>query len=309
MLIRNIFLFLLGIQSYISLGQSTVKGIITSENTKNPVPFATITTNKHTSGICADERGFFQYDINDSLNDTLIISCLGYETLREPFSRVTNIKHFVLKEKQLDLPIVTVRKFNNYLIVGALREIATKYEFSSSKGNLTQIALLIKPNSKDTNAYIKSVGFFISHTGSPKTPFRIRVYTAKNGLPNGDLIGSSLITSGNKKGGWTEMDISNYNLQLPAAGLFVAMEWLYLDRPKYFQKVYHIEQINTKKILDKRQAIIKYNYGQHLCLTDEFDETISYTRTNEGIWKPYGRGFMGSERIFSPMIRMTILTD
>ncbi len=59
-----------------------VRGIIYDMQTRKPVPYASIYLKQSQQGTSATERGEFSIRIKNGLSDTLIISAIGYKTLK-----------------------------------------------------------------------------------------------------------------------------------------------------------------------------------------------------------------------------------
>ncbi len=71
-----------------------IKGNITEFKTNQPIPFASIFIHKTTTGVISDEKGNFQLKISKAnLNDTLIVSSVGYSRFSDKISNFKNIKN------------------------------------------------------------------------------------------------------------------------------------------------------------------------------------------------------------------------
>jgi len=93
---KNIILILLLIFETISLYSQTgliiTKQIIDKESEK-PLPFAHILVRKYSTGTYSDENGYFTLLLpKTSINDTITISFIGYETLNIKISKIKNKK-------------------------------------------------------------------------------------------------------------------------------------------------------------------------------------------------------------------------
>ena len=73
-----IFIFLFSF----SIKSQELSGIILDETNKKPIPFSSIYL-KSGKGVVSNEEGRFRLNINSvNINDSLFISCMGYQTLR-----------------------------------------------------------------------------------------------------------------------------------------------------------------------------------------------------------------------------------
>ena len=78
--------------SFTALSQN-ITGKLIDKNTKKPIPFATIKTGAN-SGVISNEEGFFTiHSKND--NETLIISCMGYQNKTLSIQHLKNLKYKV----------------------------------------------------------------------------------------------------------------------------------------------------------------------------------------------------------------------
>jgi len=103
--------------------------------------------------------------------------------------------------------------------------------------DLTQIAVYIE-NPENQNGLLKDISFYITKSGKPKTPFRLRIYsynTEKETIGS-DILRETVILTPHKKSGWNTFDMSQYNIELPRNGLLIAVEWI-LTKDKYWYEV------------------------------------------------------------------------
>jgi len=221
--------------------QIEISGFIRDSKTNKVIPFATVELMKEKLGVATDYQGKFQLQLqSDCLNDTLIISSLGYKTahievksLKSNFSNVSILLDpvvYSLKEVEIiGIPIGRYR-LGNY-------EDTKKGYGGWLTGLKSQIAVFMDCK-KYKNSKIVNASFFIAkNTGKPETPFRVRVYNvdSKSGNPGDDLIHDNIIVHGKRKGGWLTVDLSKYNLKAPSSGYFIAMEWIDSGEQYYYQ--------------------------------------------------------------------------
>ncbi|OUW34965.1 MAG: hypothetical protein CBD39_02090 [Flavobacteriaceae bacterium TMED179] len=93
------FLILTGTR--VVTGQELI-AVVKDSLTQNPIPFASIYL-KSGSGVVSNEEGSFRL-MYDNLNekDSLLISCMGYETLKLPFYKLKD-SIFYLTPKAIEL--------------------------------------------------------------------------------------------------------------------------------------------------------------------------------------------------------------
>ena len=108
-----LFLFSLSANSQVNSVSQKVTGTIFNDNTLKPIPNVNVINVNKVKGVTTDVKGYFELEV--SVNDTLHIASLGYQSLRV---RVTNdwLKNgtakLLLTEKAIALEEVIVRKYD-----------------------------------------------------------------------------------------------------------------------------------------------------------------------------------------------------
>ena len=133
-LTRFLFFFLL---SYLVKSQE-LTGIILDETNNTPIPFSSIYL-KSGKGVVSNEEGRFRLNINPvNINDSLFISCMGYQTLRLLDYNV-NDSIFYLSPKTIKLKsiILSGNDLNvNEIIKEIQKNVKDKYELGITKKNM-----------------------------------------------------------------------------------------------------------------------------------------------------------------------------
>ena len=121
-----------------SIKSQDLSGIILDETNKKPIPFSSVYL-KSGKGVVSNEEGRFRLNINsDNDNDSLYISCMGYQTLRLLNSNVSD-SVFYLSPKTIELNSIILS--NNDLNVDEIikeiqKNIKDKYELGITKKNI-----------------------------------------------------------------------------------------------------------------------------------------------------------------------------
>lgn len=214
---------------FLITAQNSISGSIIDYETKLPISYVTVGLIKENTGKNTDESGFFEMIVNEKIkNDTLIFTCLGYETQKIVIDKSIDKQqlNIAMKVKLTDLETVTVSK--------KIWTTKTLNEFSScnhsgltTTGYMTQSAQHIKveePNSILEDVRICRSNFVLF---SPdKTIFRLRVYDMDSltKKPSKDLCNEIIEIKTKKK--IVEIDLKKYNIHIPNKDFFVAIEWL-----------------------------------------------------------------------------------
>lgn len=260
-----------------------------------PVPYASLTNQKHQWGVNASEDGTFEITQLKE-GDTLLVSCLGYHESRIPFRELRDNSKLFLRMRPVQLAEAKVKS-------GGYKDIwlgSKQHSSTSSMGllgatDMREAALLIPnpiiPNPERKEVYISTVGYYISKFQKPRTPFRVRIYSNEDGLPGEDLLKKSVVVHGNWGNSWRDVDVSKFNIPVPAQGVFVAMEWLVVPDKKYRFMVRHPDNSIT------------YEFGQSVGTTDEFLPAYGRIRFLDGSWQAYRYGSRNNPR---PMFRAQV---
>ena len=264
----SLILFLI-INTFSSFAQ-TITGTV--QNDKNElIEYAHVYIAAKYLGIYTFENGTFELsDTSIQNGDTLTVSFLGYKA-KNIRLQSTNSQYQLgtiqLKTIVNQLPTLTINPANKLVTVGnPEREGFKPTGFLYGKKRIFQCqkAIFI-PNKEKYIGTIETVSFWVSPHGKPKTPFRIRIYVAdENGKATGDLLTESVIAKGlkrRKKNRWVTVDLSQYQIEIPENGFFIAMEWLYRAEKKYNNKT----KISKKNEEGEYEVIrTEIWFGQHL---------------------------------------------
>ena len=214
---KNLFLIgiiLFHLSSGIFSQTTTLSAKVLNKDTKGPIEYAHVYVKGQSSGKLTNHSGFFSLD-NASLQDTIIISCLGYETISFEFTeKIKDI--FFLKSKIYELTTSDVKSGIPSIVKnGFTKEKLDKNKIGGSRVGVlwgesgllnseVQMAILIK-NPTQAIGLIQNVEFFLHKEGLANTPFRVRLYAAnESGMPSKDLINENVIVDYGKNGAWVK---------------------------------------------------------------------------------------------------------
>lgn len=249
----------------------TIAGVIYNENTGFPISYATLQIKGKPKGVVADHEGFFEFTLTElELADSLTASCLGYE--RRTFSTDTLLSepeiNIALKEKPLliePVEIMAIKLHKKNKTIGN-RSLFTKGSvYLDTHGQ--QIALYID-NNKNVNGYIEKVSYYLSDKGNVEAPFRVRVLgvDSLNQAPGKDLIPEILVVQPpDKTDGWFDVDLSEYQIRVPAEGFFVAMQGVFPNDYSYYAGDSEFFEIGKRQPkVNNEFAPRSIHYGQRL---------------------------------------------
>ncbi len=148
---KPVYILLLILFPTLFFGQSPIKSTVVDSKTKQSIAYCNIFNKSTQNGVISNADGDFSIKIR-SLNDTISISFLGYETRDIPAKRILAWNSISLKQKQYELQEVEIHSSNDYLY-----DILTDCRNILRKSNQEQI----------------SKAFFILNTSSQDQPLEL----------------------------------------------------------------------------------------------------------------------------------------
>ncbi|MBK7434986.1 MAG: hypothetical protein IPI66_14590 [Chitinophagaceae bacterium] len=172
-----------------------------------------------------DESGNFLFTISPALrNDTLLISSVGYESLRIPVSEALRRNSFELVERSMNLSPVTIRSFSTEAAVGTTKESVgyfRSWNYDTTGGELGRIFDLTYDSFK-----LEKVRFKVSNLCNACL-LRLHIRNVVNGWPGEELLRDSIPLSIHRNtldDKALEFNLTNYNLVFTQKELFVGIE-------------------------------------------------------------------------------------
>ena len=162
---------------------------------KQPVPFATVGLGRLNTGASTNSEGMLSLKIVASVSDSIVVSCLGYETQRFPLSILSNEKANTLELKPLHyvLQEITINpeKLGKPITINQINK--KKYKIGHFVSNYSsQVARKFTLDSSISNQYLlNSVSFLMKRLPTHQTStFRVRIYQADpiSAKPGPDLL-------------------------------------------------------------------------------------------------------------------------
>lgn len=165
MKIKTLILFLIGFSfNLTSQNQFSISGVIFDKKTKNPLPFASVVYVKKSLGTTSDINGNFSFTIfNAKKTDTILISHIGYKTLKLQVSEINKIKNIALLENTNSLKEIIIKTKSNLKLKKFIKETILNY--NNNKKQEPHIAIAhYKEKAKKNSKYImfmESVGYSV----------------------------------------------------------------------------------------------------------------------------------------------------
>ena len=242
---------LLLIVSQTGISQNLLEGKVLNIKTNEPVQYANIFNLQNKSGTYSMLDGSFKLNYNNA--DKIRISCVGYKSVSLSIDSLAQLKKI---EIHLTPSIINLNPFIvlsevTYTYVGYHKYKHNVNLFSTILG--VEYATLIKGG----NSPKKIHQIILSKSKKSKGKVRIHLYKVdEKGNPDKDLIQNNLIidTKDYNKQKEIIIDVSEYNISLAKAGIFIGIEWI--------ESTQKNEKIFAKFNLTKKNETItfkKYN--------------------------------------------------
>lgn len=207
--------------------QNIIKGVVYDKESKKTIPYATIGVKGLPRGTVSNMEGQFEVDIdkNNSQQDSILISCVGYEIARYAINSFdNNMKqiYMIPKAFKVDKIVVSSDRKTREITIGSKSILMNKLHvtlFISSEreskdriGREFGVLLDIKKS-----CIINNFNLYISRNDYKSIKFRLLFYSVENKLPKDILNNQDIIVDiSNFQRGWFKVDISDYLISFEA---------------------------------------------------------------------------------------------
>lgn len=259
-------------------GQQAITGRVISAQTKTAISFATVGLIKKNIGTTANEEGFFSLAFTSNQVDTLIFSCVGYETLKLPinFNQYQNLTIELSEKISVLAEVIVSNKARSTTVT--LNDFSNcGNNFVGSSGYQTQIAQHFQVQAENALlSQIKICRMSISFLSTEKTIFRIRIYDMDTltKVPSKDLCNE--IIEVKTKNETVHLNLEKYKIYIPKKDFFVAVEWL---------KIPYNESRSKVKVNGKLEEHVSYRPS--IGWTDHVNAKMeAWMLDYRNIWQP-----------------------
>lgn len=206
-----------------------LSGSVSDNKTNKPIPYVNIGILNREIGTVTNPEGTFMLAVKEeSLNDTLRISSIGYKPLEILIRdlKTTEPLSIQLEEQISELNEVVVRA--NSIKKRTLGN-RTQSKFLSTGFSYDQLGaeMGIKINIRKVPTFVDAFNFHISYNRlSAKSIFRLNFYTVKRKKPSENILTSNiLIPIEPKQTGLVTIDLKPYDIVLDE-DVIVTLEWI-----------------------------------------------------------------------------------
>ncbi|MEQ9438861.1 MAG: carboxypeptidase-like regulatory domain-containing protein [Cyclobacteriaceae bacterium] len=217
-----------------SLSSQSIEGTIQDADSGEPLAYVNIGVVGKDVGTVSDSNGRFQLNIEEQYDqDELKISMVGYQPrsftvadFKEQLKRDPTIKLTeaiaTLKEVVVEDKRYRGRKLKERIIGNTKAETSNRTYFAfNALGNEMGIYIDVKRNP----TFVQNFNLYVTENKYDVFKFRLNFYSAKNGLPDKNLLDKNIIASFTEKEGNLTVDLREYNIVLEDDTI-VTMEWI-----------------------------------------------------------------------------------
>jgi CarboxypepD_reg-like domain len=212
-------------------GQQSIKGKIFNQKDGKPISNASVRIPKGNRGLLSDAAGNFEMQVTRlKKNDTIMISSIGFKTLKIPVSDAVSQSKFYLTEDSKDLENVIIKSYSNEASEGSRSEVTGYFRSWYTKKTGGEIGRILYVNSDDYK--LERVRFKINNQ-CDTCVIRLHIRDLKNGLPDRDLLNDSISIVTSKLSfddKFSEFDLRKYDLLIKKNRyVFVSLETLHCN--------------------------------------------------------------------------------
>jgi hypothetical protein len=288
-------LFLFFISTQITAQTISFNAKLLDRETQKPIVYANVSFLKANIGISSTEKGTFNLEIDEKfLKEKVHISCLNYKDTIVLASELYK-KIFFLEPKRVLLDEVVIFKKIDKTVV--LDEVKKKV-FGIHTVGMRMLAKFFPNNPKKQKGcnYISKIALHFSKRHNKQSKFRIRVFNKDliTGLPKDDLLNVNLpvtITEGQLE---VDVDVSDYDIEMPKEGIFIAFEKLFIPFNEYGR---NRNESESEVFYSPVIGFTKYKYRK------EKDRLYYYVK---GSWKQSAMTKIKEFKKYAPAISLTV---
>ncbi|MES2629129.1 MAG: hypothetical protein V4616_09200 [Bacteroidota bacterium] len=276
-LLRNLlFTLVAALLSVPALAQ--LQGLVLEETSRRPVANVNVYVENAVFGATTSPSGTF--DIREFVpGNALVINDAAYELSRTVASGTTTTillkqKIYSFKSWRESNPAKAETVFLNQLP----KKSAEGYRCGNTPGMMARYF----ENTTELKATkeIRKVSI-LTTARNGKSSFGLRLIAANSdGTPGKDLIYQAIAVTPKKGQDTVTIDLSEFNLQLPKYGVFVAMEWMITEQN------YTVETKTEKIKKSKDLKLTTINYDPVFNATVQDYGPVTTWRYSGGNWKP-----------------------
>lgn len=229
------------------------KGVVKDSLTGNAIAYVSIWVENENIGTTSEENGEYQIGTNDK-NKNLIFSALGYQ---KKTVKVSESQIVLLSPSTFELDEVTInnKKEKKQLEIGKTKN--TIAEAFDNGPRMDAKFFPYYPEYKKTRWIQKAI--ILTDSRIDDATIKLHLYDVdENGFPGNELLSKDYIVTIKKGVTKNEIDLSDFNLEMPKTGIFVVFEKLLIKKNRVEKTIKNFNT-NTTKIQTTYAPLVLYN--------------------------------------------------
>lgn len=229
------------------------KGVVKDSLTGNAIAYVSIWVENENIGTTSEENGEYQIGTNDK-NKNLIFSALGYQ---KKTVKVSESQIVLLSPSTFELDEVTInnKKEKKQLEIGKTKNAIA--EAFDNGPRMDAKFFPYYPEYKKTRWIQKAI--ILTDSRIDDATIKLHLYNVdENGFPGNELLSKDYIVTIKKGVTKNEIDLSDFNLEMPKTGIFVVFEKLLIKKNRV-EKTIKDFNTNTTKIQTTYAPLVLYN--------------------------------------------------
>jgi hypothetical protein len=195
-----------------------VSGHLLDTRSSAPVRFAAVQLQHDGAGTVADEHGYFELETATAWDHDTLLVLTGELRSAHAVARGHS------SGLQLAVRPVTARRRQPKTRAGAPTGPALLRATWGIPG--TQYAFLVKNDAPTRRGTLRTASFYIGDGALPREVFRVRLYAVADNAPGSDILTENVLLEAPQHNAWFTIDLARYQLPVPEAGFFVALEYI-----------------------------------------------------------------------------------
>lgn len=210
---------------------SQIEAVIFDKETKEKISYVNIWIENENIGTTSNENGAFFID--NSKGEILVLSSLGYETMKINLKEVPSKIFLIPKSYELDEVIVSTKKENKEKIIGAFQDAEIGFYYATEKKPEIKARLFPFDSSYSKTPYFKKIKLR-TYSNIRNAKFNVRLYSiGESGEPKNPIYEKNIIGIVKKGTKNIELDLSDLNITFPKDGIFISYEWLIIPENEF----------------------------------------------------------------------------
>jgi hypothetical protein len=211
---------------------------IVNGSTKEIIPNATIKNTATNETVLANIQGDFRIKLTNT--DSVLFTCVGYQNKIVCANDIEFINEISLTEnKSLLSDVVVNNKPKRSIVLNDFSNCGFNWLVSGGAQSQTAQSFYIE----NSYTYLKKIN--ICKMGG-HTKFRVWIYDIDTitGGPSNKLVEKIIEVKSSKRN--VKIDLKEFNIQIPNKIFFVAIEWLFIDENRFWEKQLGFNGIKQK---------------------------------------------------------------